>query len=161
MKILNWIAELCAILAGLLLTAITLITCYNLLLRNTSGGDMVGAFELTAMATGVAIALFMPLSQARQGHIIVDFFTSKCSDSVNGFLDRIGALMLALVFTFVGWRTAVGGLSAYESDSQTMLMGLPEWIVYAGMVPGFAITAVIALVQVATGFEAKNEEVNA
>lgn len=161
MKILTWIAELCAILAGVLLTAITVITCGNLLLRNTSGGDMVGAFELTAMATGVAIALFMPLSQARQGHIIVDFFTSNCSDSVNGALDRIGALMLALMFIFLCWRTSVGGLSAYESGSQTMLMGLPEWIVYAGMAPGFAITAIIALVQVATGFEAKQEEVKA
>lgn len=159
MRILGMLAKLCAILAGLLLTVITLITCYNLIMRNFVGDSMVGAFELTAVATGAAIALFMPLAQARQGHIIVDFFTTGLSDSANAKLDRMGAVMLGLVFCFLAWRVSIGGINAYDAGSQTMLMGFPEWIVYAAMVPPFIVTAIIALTQAVFGFESLQQEV--
>ncbi len=159
MRLLSWLAKLCAIIAGLLLTVITLITCYNLIMRNFFDESMVGAFELTAVSTGAAIALFMPLAQARQGHIIVDFFTTGLSDAVNGLLDRLGALMLGLVFCFLAWRVSIGGINAYNAGSQTMLMGFPEWIVYAAMVPPFIVTAIIALTQAVFGFESLQQEV--
>jgi len=158
-RLLSWLAKLCAIIAGLLLTVITLITCYNLIMRNFFDESMVGAFELTAVSTGAAIALFMPLAQARQGHIIVDFFTTGLSDAVNGLLDRFGALMLGLVFCFLAWRVSIGGINAYNAGSQTMLMGFPEWIVYAAMVPPFIVTAIIALTQAVVGFESLQQEV--
>ncbi len=157
MRLLTSLANLCAVLAGALITLITLITCGNLILRNTTGDSMAGAFEITAMSTGAAIALFMPLSQVRQGHIIVDFFTNSLSDATNGKLDKLGAFVLALVFGLLAWRTTLGGLSAYNSGSQTMLMSLPEWIVYAAMVPPFALTAVIGLRQALFGFELPTE----
>jgi TRAP-type C4-dicarboxylate transport system permease small subunit len=157
LRLLTSLANLCAVLAGALITLITLITCGNLILRNTTGDSMAGAFEITAMSTGAAIALFMPLSQVRQGHIIVDFFTNSLSDAANGKLDKLGAFVLALVFGLLAWRTTLGGLSAYNSGSQTMLMSLPEWIVYAAMVPPFALTAVIGLRQALFGFELPTE----
>ena len=152
MRILQTLANLCAILAGLLLTVITLITCGNLILRNTTGDSMAGAFEMTAVATGAAIALFMPLAQIRQGHIIVDFFTTKLSDATNNKLDKLGAFVLALVFTLLSWRTSLGGMSAFTANSQTMLLCFPEWIVYAAMVPPFALSAAIGFYQSLFGF---------
>jgi TRAP-type C4-dicarboxylate transport system permease small subunit len=157
-RILQSLSHLCAILAGLLLTIITLITCGNLILRNTTGDSMAGAFEMTAMATGAAIALFMPLAQIRQGHIIVDFFTANVSDATNAALDKLGALVLALVFMLLAWRTTLGGLSAFHANSQTMLLGFPEWIVYACMVPPFALSALVGLHQSVFGFENSAEQ---
>jgi TRAP-type C4-dicarboxylate transport system permease small subunit len=139
------------------MTLITLVTCGNLILRNTTGDSMVGAFEITAVSTGAAIALFMPLAQVRQGHIIVDFFTANLSEAVNSYLDRLGALVLSLVFMLLAWRTALGGLSAFNANSQTMLMGFPEWIVYAFMAPPFALSAVIGLNQAIFGFSSIEE----
>ena len=153
MKLLTFFAQICAVIAGVLLTGITVITCGNLILRNTTGDAMAGAFELTAMASGAAIALFMPLCQVRQGNIIVDFFTAKLSDAANARLDRLGALILSSLFLFLTWRTALGGLNVFESHSETQIMGFPEWIVYASMVPPFALTGLIALRQTFFGFE--------
>jgi TRAP-type C4-dicarboxylate transport system permease small subunit len=153
LRILQFFANLCAILAGMLLTLITLITCGNLILRNTTGDSMVGAFEMTAVSTGAAIALFMPLAQIRQGHIIVDFFTQGLSEATNNTLDRLGAFVLALVFGLLSWRTTLGGLSAFSANSQTMLLGFPEWIVYAAMVPPFVLSAVIGFYQSIFGFD--------
>ena len=148
MKILSALANFCAILAGMLMTAITLLTCISLIGRNTTGWTIAGDFELTGVATGAAIALFMPLCQLKRGHIIVDFFTAKASDATNAFLDRIGAFMVAAVFALLAWRTVLGGKNAYNSFSGTMMLGFPEWIVYAAMVPPFVLCALIALTQV-------------
>ncbi len=147
MKILTTLSRLCAILAGMLLTGITLMTCYSLIGRNTTGVTISGDFELTGVATGAAIALFMPLCQLKRGNIIVDFFTAKVSDRTNARLDRFGALMLSTTFALLSWRTSLGGLSAYETQSGTMMLGFPEWIIYVAMVPPFILTAVIALAQ--------------
>jgi len=158
LKLLPMLARICAVLAGTLMTVITLITCGNLILRNTTGDAMAGAFELTAVATGAAIALFMPLCQVRQGNIIVDFFTANVPESITAVMDRIGAFVLACVFGLLAWRTVIGGFSAYNAHSLTMLMEIPEWIVYAAMVPPFALASVIGLTQSVFGFDAVKEK---
>lgn len=152
MKFLDLLARLFAILAGVLLTLITLMTCASLVGRNTTGDSIVGAFELTGVAAGAAIAMFMPLCQARRGNIIVDFFTARLPASANDTLDRLGCLLLAAIFGLLAWRTTLGGLNSYTTGSETQIMGFPEWIVYAAMVPAFALAALIALHQAVFGF---------
>lgn len=158
MKLLESLAKLCAILAGILLTGITLMTCASLIGRNTTGDSIVGAFELTGVAAGAAIALFMPLCQLRRGNIIVDFFTANVSDAVNDKLDRFGTLLLALIFGLLAWRTTLGGLNVYSANSETQIMGFPEWVVYAAMVPPFVLAGLISLHQTAFGFGSTQPE---
>jgi TRAP-type C4-dicarboxylate transport system permease small subunit len=152
-RVLEKLAKLCAILAGVLLTAITLMTCASLLGRNTVGITLVGDFELTGVAAGAAIALFLPWCQLRRGNIIVDFFTARAGERTNAALDRFGALLLGAAMALLTWRTVLGGLNAFNTRSGTMMIGFPEWIVYAVMVPALALTAVIGLAQAVRGFE--------
>ncbi len=151
MRTLELLAKFCAILAGVLLTAITLMTCASLAGRNTIGLTLAGDFELTGVVAGAAIALFMPWCQARRGNIIVDFFTAKSSAQSIDRLDRFGALLVALMMALLTWRTTLGGLNAYANHSGTMMLGFPEWIVYTALVPPLALTAVIALFQTLRG----------
>ncbi len=153
MKILELLAKACAVIAGVLLIAITLMTCISLLGRNTIGWSIVGAFEMSGYAAGAAIALFMPWCQLRRGNIIVDFFTAHLSQPKQDVLDRIGALMLALAMGLMAWRTTIGGLNAWKSQAGSMIMGVPEWTVYVCMAPALTLTAVIALVQAVRGFQ--------
>jgi TRAP-type C4-dicarboxylate transport system permease small subunit len=139
------------VLAGVLLTVITLMTCVSVIGRNTVGWTIVGDFELTGSAAGAAIALFLPWCQWRRGNIGVDFFTAKASPATRARLDRAGTLLLALVMALMTWRSAVGGLNAWQSKSGSMMLGFPEWVVYAFIVPSFALTAAIAFAQVARG----------
>jgi TRAP-type C4-dicarboxylate transport system permease small subunit len=151
--VLENLAKLCAIAAGVLLTGITLMTCVSVIGRNTTGWTLVGDFELSGSAAGAAVALFLPWCQFRRGNIIVDFFTNKASQATQDRLDRLGALLLALVMALMAWRSAVGGLNAWKSQAGSMMLGFPEWIVYCGIVPPLVLTAVIALTQAARGFE--------
>jgi TRAP-type C4-dicarboxylate transport system permease small subunit len=151
LKLLDLLARICALLGGALLTVITFMVCASLIGRNTSGWTLVGDFELTASAAGAAIALFMPLAQVRGNHIIVDFFTMKSPAAAKAFMDRIGALLLAMVMALLAWRSLLGGLSAWDTGAGSMMLGFPEWIVYCGIVPPLMLSAVIALVQAVTG----------
>ena len=153
MRALEALAKLCAVLAGVLLTGITLMTCASLIGRNTTGTTLVGDFELTGVAAGAAIALFLPWCQIKRGNIIVDFFTAKASERTNAGLDRFGALLLAAAMALMAWRTTLGGINAYDTSSGTMMLGFPEWVVYVAMVPPLVLTAMIGLAQSVRGFE--------
>ena len=152
MKTLQFLAKLCALVAGTLLTVITLMTCVSVIGRNTTGWTIVGDFELTGAAAGAAIALFMPWCQLRRGNITVDFFTTWASPALQQRLERAGALLLALVMALMAWRASIGALNAWRSQSGSMMLGFPEWVVYTCIVPPFVLTAVIALAQTMRGF---------
>lgn len=146
------LARICALLAGALIAFMVLLTCGSIIGRETVGRTITGDFELVGLATGAAVGLFMPLCQLHRGNIVVDFFTAKFPRPVNRVLDRIGALLLAICCALLAWRAALGGWSSWQSHNSTMLLGVPEWYAYAPMVPGFALTAVIALRQALFGF---------
>jgi TRAP-type C4-dicarboxylate transport system permease small subunit len=152
MRLLELSARACAVLAGLLLTVITLMTCVSLIGRNTTGWTIVGDFELSGSAAGAAIALFMPWCQWRRGNIIVDFFTARAGEATRAAMDRFGALLFAAAMALLTWRSAVGGWNAWQSQSGSMMLGFPEWIVYCGIVPPLALCVVIGLVQAVRGF---------
>lgn len=152
MRTLENLAKLCAIAAGLLLTAITFMTCGSLIGRNLLGATIVGDFELSGAAAGAAVALFMPWCQLTRGNIIVDFFSAKASAATKERLDRTGALLLAVMMALLAWRATLGGISAYRAGSGTMLMGFPNWIIFASMVPPMALTAVIGIAQCVRGY---------
>lgn len=148
MKTLETIAKAFSVLGGLLMIGITLMTCYSLTGRNFLETSLIGDFELTAIGCGIAIAFFMPYCQLRKEHIIVDFFTARMSEGVNKTLDRFGALLMTLLYLGLGWRAGVGGHSAWVGQNASMLLGFPDWIVYACMSVAFLFSAVIAFTQV-------------
>lgn len=133
------------------MTVITLVTCVSLIGRNTIGVTLQGDYELTAIVAGAAVALFLPWAQLRRSNIIVDFFTARLPGRVNALLDRFGALLLAIVMLSLAWRTAIGGLNSHRVQTTTMMLGFPEWIVYAAMVPPLCLTGLIALHQAFIG----------
>jgi TRAP-type C4-dicarboxylate transport system permease small subunit len=152
-NLLHKTAHLCALLAGILLALMALLTCASVIGRNVFDWALVGDFELVGVEMGLAVALFMPLCQLRQGHIVVDFFTSRASARTNAGLDRMGCFFMALVMALLAWRTGVGGLNAYDNHSGSMILGFPDWMVFAGMVLPLAFTAVIALWQALNGVQ--------
>jgi TRAP-type C4-dicarboxylate transport system permease small subunit len=160
MKILENLAKLCAVSAGVLLVFITLMTCASIVGREVIGKTITGDFELSGVAAGAAIALFMPWCQFKRGNIFVDFFTAKASTSTQKAMERFGAFLLAVVMALVAWRSVLGGINAFNSNSGTMLLGFPEYVVYCAMVPPLALTALIGLYQSIFGFADETVEHN-
>jgi TRAP-type C4-dicarboxylate transport system permease small subunit len=152
LRVLEILAKACALCAGALVALMVIISCGSIIGRETVGRTLTGDFELVGLATGAAVGLFMPLCQFHRGNIVVDVFTTRAPKAFNEVLERIGAFLLALCCALLSWRAALGGWSSFQSGSTTMLLAVPEWYAYAPMVPGFALTAVIAFAQAAFGF---------
>ena len=154
-------AQACALLGGVLLGCILVLTCASVIGRNGWGVAITGDFELTGVATGMAMALFLPWCQLERGNIIVDFFTARAAARTIDALDRIGSLSVALLMALLAWRTSVGGLNAWDNHSASMLMGFPDWLVYATMVPPLVLSALIGLAQAAQRGATQHPGINA
>lgn len=126
---------------GVLLVAIALIAAGSIAGRVLFSAPLAGDFELVQMASAVCIACFMPWCQIQRGNIIVDFFTSRAAPRVRGRLDAAGALLVAVTMALLAWRTGAGAGAIEAAGETSMIMGLPLWLAYAGMVPGLALTA--------------------
>ncbi|WP_240787181.1 TRAP transporter small permease [Ramlibacter rhizophilus] len=106
-----------------------------------------GDVELTQMGIALSISLCIPWCQLKGANIIVDFFTQKLATPTIRRLDGFGALMLAIMYALLAWRTSVGAVSVMEAYESTMILGLPMWWSYAALAPGLGLACLVALVQ--------------
>jgi TRAP-type C4-dicarboxylate transport system permease small subunit len=143
-RILEPLSKLFAIAGGLMMTALTLMSLYSIVMRNLLGNPIQGDFELVQIGCAIAVAAFLPYCQLRDGNIVVDFFTMRASHSTKSRLDGFAAVLMGLALGLLAWRGAVGGLSAKASAETSMIMGLPVWWGYAPMALAFALASVTA-----------------
>lgn len=146
-RFLGTLARAAAMVGLLLMLSVALLSVASIVGRNVQGWTLAGDFELTAAATGAALALFMPWCQWTQGHLVVDFFTRGASARAQARLAQLGAACVAAVMGLLAWRSALGAWSAWRSQAGSMILGFPEWLVYAVLVPALALSALIAALQ--------------
>lgn len=130
--------------AGLLLAMMGL-SVWSILGRRLFNAPVSGDYEWVQLGMAVAVSAFLPLTQMRGGHVIVDFFTLHASQAVKRRLDAAGAALLAACAALLAWRLAAGALAMGASGEESMLLGIPLWTAYAGMVPGFVLLAATGL----------------
>jgi len=106
-----------------------------------------GDVELTQFGIALCIALCLPWCQLQRGNIIVDFFTQAAPAPVQRGLDRLGALLLAVMLGLLAWRAGAGALAVREAGETSMILGWPMWFSYAALAPGLALSGLIALLQ--------------
>ena len=140
-----------AILGGIVLAAIALVTTGSVLSRWVLGSPLAGDTEIVGYGTAVVLACFLPLCQWRGANVIVDFFTARAPATLRGGLDRAGALLLALMLGLLAWRTGVGALDQHRYGAETMLLQWPLWPALALMAVPMGLAALMALYTAVTG----------
>jgi TRAP-type C4-dicarboxylate transport system permease small subunit len=134
-----------AMLGGVLLMLIALMTVASVIGRAVFAKPVPGDIEVTQYAIAVAISAFLPYCLFSGGNLIVDFFTAKAKERTKRMLDAIGALTLAFAMGLFAWRTVVGMVSVKEAGETSMVISVPLWWTYAGMAPCFALATLAAL----------------
>ena len=138
-----------ALLGSAAALAVAALTVTSVALRALTSQPIQGDIELAQFGIALAISLAVPWCQLRGANIIVDFFTQRLAAARIRLLDGIGALLIAVMFALLAWRTGVGAASVYEAGETSMIRALPMWWVYASLSPGLALAALIALLQAA------------
>jgi TRAP-type C4-dicarboxylate transport system permease small subunit len=139
------LAAFSAFLAGAILVVVGGLSVISIVSRSLGFDPIMGDFEMVQVGMAVCVALFLPWCHLRGGNIIVDFFTARASARTRGRLDAIGSALFAVIMIVVAWRTGAGALVLMGTGETTMLLGFPVWISYVGMIPGFLLTAAVAL----------------
>jgi TRAP-type C4-dicarboxylate transport system permease small subunit len=142
------LARLAAVLAvlgaALLLVAALIVTC-SVLLRTFAGGQVKGDFEIVALASGIAILLFLPYCQAMRAHVTVDVFTARLPRTVLRRVDALWSAALAVAAAVLAWRLSVGLEEAWRRNDVTMMLHLPLSAAYVAALIGVGATSLLAL----------------
>lgn len=144
-KGLAWLSRQFALAGGLIMLALATMTVASIIGRSTIGVAVEGDYELVELGLAVAIFLFLPECYLRQGHVVVDLFTSGCKSSTLRTLDMLSDFLFALVSFVLVWRLWVAGFESLEYLEQTMILGMPMWWVFAVGVVSMALTGICAL----------------
>jgi TRAP-type C4-dicarboxylate transport system permease small subunit len=132
-----------AVLGGLVLFALTLLTVISVVGRAAFSAPIPGDFELVELGMAVAIFSFLPYCQIVRGNVIVDLFTSRASPRTRALLDGIGNLLYTAIAALLTWRGAIGGLEIRSYHETTMVLQVPAWW---GFVPAVAFLAFLTVV---------------
>jgi TRAP-type C4-dicarboxylate transport system permease small subunit len=136
-----------AVVGSAIALAVGVMTTVSVVGRAFFKSPIQGDIELTQLGIALSISLCIPWCQLRGANIIVDFFTQNLSTKKQGFLDAIGAALVALMCLLLAWRTGAGALAVREAQESSMILGLPMWWAYASLAPGLALGGLVALVQ--------------
>jgi TRAP-type C4-dicarboxylate transport system permease small subunit len=132
-----------AVLGGLVLFALTLLSVISIVGRVAFSAPIPGDFELVELGMAVAIFSFLPYCQIVGGNVIVDLFTSKASPRTRALLDGIGNVLFTAIAALLTWRVAVGGLEIRSYHETTMVLQVPVWW---GYVPAVIFLAFLTVV---------------
>lgn len=162
------LARLMAVLGGIILTGLVILTCVSVLGRggNTFGhsdfltslsegaanaliatgvGPVTGDFELVEAGIAFAIFAFLPICQLYSGHATVDIFTSMMSQRSNRYLQAFWEILLTLTILLITWRLFAGMQDRIRYGETTFLLQFPVWWAYAASFVAALVASVVAV----------------
>lgn len=134
-----------AIAGGVIFVLLVVMSIVSIVGRKIASAPVPGDVEILQMTAAFASALFFAYCHMKRGDVKVDFFTAKMPPRIVQTLDAFGSLLVGLVGLLLAWRTAAGAITVQQSGETSMILGIPQWISQALMVPGFALLGVVGI----------------
>lgn len=146
--LLRRLVELWALLGGLLLLAIALMTAWSSTSAWLFGKPLPGDVELVEMLTALSVFMFLPYCQLTGANVTADLFTQGAGPRTIAFLTLLGAV-IALGFSLVLlWRMYYGLLDYREYVETTTILRIPIWYAYPLALASLALLAAAAVASV-------------
>ena len=149
----EWLARALAILGGLVLVVITLLTVVSITGRafvRQGLGPIPGDFELVEAMTAFAVFSFLPWCQLRRAHATVDVFTSFFPDSVNRVIDLVTEVLMTIIIVLIAWRLWYGMMDKIRYGETTFILQFPVWWGFAAAMCALVVAVLISFYMTAT-----------
>ncbi|WOI55260.1 TRAP transporter small permease [Palleronia sp. LCG004] len=143
------IARIAALAGGIILLAITVLTCVSIIGRalvplGIGPGPIRGIYDYTEIAIAVAIFAFLPICQLQRGHATVDLFTPYFPGTANRVLDLVMDIAMCAVAVVGAQRLYLGMLDKLGYGETTLIAQVPVWQGYAAALVGAVAFALVA-----------------
>ena len=160
------LARTMAILGGLVLCALIVMTCLSVLGRFLNGvlhgpgfagtgfadwalglgiGPVNGDFELIEAGMAFCIFAFLPITQLSGGHAAVDILTDRFGVAANRVLAVLWSWLFAAVMILIAWQLWQGTEAKMRYGETTYLIQFPIWWAYAAALVGAVATSLVAV----------------
>ena len=140
--------EVWALLGGLLLLAIALMTSYSAGAGWLVGKPLPGDVELVEMLTAVSVFMFLPYCQISGANVTADLFTAGASKRTVAALELLGAVVALAFSVLLLWRMYLGLLDYRQYVETTTILKIPIWYAYLPALASLALLAAAAVASV-------------
>lgn len=145
----NFLAVGMAMLGGLLLVGVTILTCISiagraLLPLDIGLGPIQGIYDITEMGIAAAVFAFLPWCQLQGKHAAVDLLAPAFPDLMNRILNLAIDIGMLIVASVAAWRLYLGMMDKLRYHETTLILQAPVWLGYLAGVLGMGAFAMIA-----------------
>lgn len=167
-KVMLGLSRIMAILGGIVLVALIVLTCVSITGRIMNGGlhsDLVqglapglagwalglgigpvnGDFELVEAGVAFSIFAFLPLCQITSGHASVDIVTASFPRPLDRALGVVIEAVFAAVLVLIAVQLFHGMMSKKGYGETSLLLQFPVWWGYAASLVPAVVTAVVGV----------------
>lgn len=146
-RLVDRVAVLFAIVGGLALGAITLLTVASVIGRaliSIGLSPIFGDYEIVEALTAIAVFCFLPICQIRRGHVIVDLFEKAMGPSLSRIIDAVVEIVMAIVLVIIAWRLTIGFQEKLHNGETSFIRQFPIWWPYLACIPPAYVAALTA-----------------
>lgn len=146
-RIVGGLARGLAMLGGLALSALVLMTIASILGRSLIGFGLrpiPGDFELVEMGCAFAVFAFLPWCQYRRGHVTVDLLVQPLGRRWLAGAALIGNLVMTLAAGLLAWQLGLGLEDKLRYQETTFILLMPVWWGYAAGLLGAGLFVLVA-----------------
>ena len=136
----------CAVLAALIMGAILLMVCFDVISRNLGGRSLPWIVEVTEYSLPVATLLSAPWLMFRNEHVRLDLLQARLSAVAMRRVDRLAAaigLVISLIISWYSVRVIMDALSVGGLVLKSLVF--PEWWLFVPLPLGFGLLSLVCL----------------
>ncbi|HLS85650.1 MAG TPA: TRAP transporter small permease [Burkholderiales bacterium] len=134
--------EAWAILGGLILLGVVLMTTWSATSGVVISRPLPGDVELTEMLVAVAVFMFLPWCQYTGANVTADIFTQRAGPRAVAVMSLLAAVAALAFSVLLIWRMYAGLLDYREYVETTTILHIPIWYAY---VPALASLALLVI----------------
>lgn len=108
------------------------------------GAPIQGDIELVELCIAIAAFSFLPYCQVCGGHVVADLFTARAPARLRAMLDRVSAIVFALVALLLAVSLASGGSAQAHAGEESMVLRIPAWWGYGPATVSMLLLALAA-----------------
>ena len=146
--------EYWALLGGIVLFAIVLMTAWSATSGMVFGRPLQGDVELTEMGIAVAVFMFLPYCQLVGANVTADIFTAGAGPRTVALLELVSALVALGFSALLLWRMYLGLLDYRRYVETTTILHVPLWYAYIPILLSLALLALASLISVRSTLQA-------
>jgi TRAP-type C4-dicarboxylate transport system permease small subunit len=142
------------VIAGIALAGSMFLTVADVILRQFKV-PIVGTYELVGLLGAVVVGFAIPQTSRLQGHVIMDFVTSKLPQSWTKPFHVLTRILAIFTFAIIAWELWALGNDLRKSGEVTLTLQLPFYPVAYGIALCCLVECLVLFVDI---WEKREEE---